>query len=325
MPGEHEGRTFLACCERIFEHYRPDILLTYGGHWLAHAVIHAARRRGIRVVFALHNFAYEKAGELFRKVDAVLVPSRFAQAHYKRILGLESTAIPGPWNWDRLLCNEFDRRFVTFVNPQPHKGVFVFARIATELARLRPDIPMLVVEGRAKAGWLERTGNDLSIVRNMQMLENTPDPRGILSREPGRPDAEPVVGILSTRGRRITHERHSRFGFQPRRHPGSIGTGRFLFDIPAQYTPESRWCRARRRGRRFGWKPSLNYGTMRIFTLKKVRGAVAQLSSCGRTPLHVVLRVFSCHLPTVALNRHFFPAQSLASFLTLSAFFDGNA
>jgi len=41
-------------------------------------------------------------------------------------------------------------RYVTFVNPHPQKGLFVFARIARELWQRRPDIPLRVVEGRAK-------------------------------------------------------------------------------------------------------------------------------------------------------------------------------
>jgi glycosyltransferase involved in cell wall biosynthesis len=56
--------------------------------------------------------------------------------------------------------------------------VFVFARIALELARRRPEIPLLVVESRGHAKpWLERTGLDLSGLENLHRLANTPDPR----------------------------------------------------------------------------------------------------------------------------------------------------
>ena len=41
-------------------------------------------------------------------------------------------------------------QYVTFVNPEPRKGVHVFARIAEVLARRRPDIPVLLVEGAAR-------------------------------------------------------------------------------------------------------------------------------------------------------------------------------
>src|SRR5262249_47481974 len=82
-----EVACFLALYERLLERFRPDLVLTYGGDWVAQEIMAQAKRRTIPVVFALHNFAYQGA-ELFRPVDAVLVPSRFAQAHYRRTLGL---------------------------------------------------------------------------------------------------------------------------------------------------------------------------------------------------------------------------------------------
>ena len=38
-------------------------------------------------------------------------------------------------------------KYVTFINPQPSKGMAVFARIAVALNEHRPDISVLVVEG----------------------------------------------------------------------------------------------------------------------------------------------------------------------------------
>ena len=73
-------------------------------------------------------------------------------------------------------CPESRGQYVTFVNPQPEKGVFVFARIAAELARRRPDIPLLVVEGRGKAGWLQRTGLDLGALGNISVMANNARP-----------------------------------------------------------------------------------------------------------------------------------------------------
>jgi glycogen synthase len=131
------GVCFLALYEQLLERFQPDLVLTYGGDWVAQQIIAQAKRRNIPVVFALHNFGY-KGAELFRPVDAVLVPSCFAQAHYRRTLGLTCTAIPGPWDWWRVRCPEIRPTYLTFVNPQPEKGVFVFARIAAELANT-PD------------------------------------------------------------------------------------------------------------------------------------------------------------------------------------------
>src|SRR5207245_10834661 len=153
----------------VLERCRPELVLAYGGDCVAQEIMTQAKRRGVPVVFALHNFAYH-GGELFRPVDAVLVPSRFAQAHYRRTLGLDCTPIPGPWDWTRVRCQEVRGRYVTFVNPQPPKGVFLFARIALALERRRPDIRLLVVEGRGKADWLERTGLDIGGLGNVFVM-----------------------------------------------------------------------------------------------------------------------------------------------------------
>jgi len=198
-----------------------------------------AKRRGIPIVFALHNFAYH-GGELFRPVDAVLVPSRFAQATSRRTLELNCTPIPGPWDWARVRCPEVKGRYVTFVNPQPDKGVFVFARIAAELARRRPDIALLVVEGRGKAGWLQRTGLDLGRLGNLYVMANTPDPRDFyqVSRVVLMPSlwwesfprvaAEALINGIPVLGSR-------RGGL-----PETLQEAGFLFDVPERYTPHSR-------------------------------------------------------------------------------------
>jgi glycosyltransferase involved in cell wall biosynthesis len=239
VPTGAEGLPFLALLERVLETFRPDALLTYGGHWLAAEVIACAKRQGVPVVFGLHNFAYTDAA-FFRPVDAVLVPSRFARDYYRRTLGLDCTALPHPLDWSRFLCPQVEGRYVTFVNPQPHKGVFVFARIAHELGRRRPDIPLLVVEGRGRADWLDRTGLDLRGLGNLHVMANTPDPRdfyrvsrvvlmpSLWNESFGLVAAEALAnGIPVLAGRRGAL-------------PELLEQAGFLFDIPGHYTPESR-------------------------------------------------------------------------------------
>jgi glycosyltransferase involved in cell wall biosynthesis len=233
------GRTFLGLFEQVRRVFQPDIVLTYGGQWLGRALITTAKRAGLRVVFVIHNFAY-RAADLFEPVDAVLVPSATAREHYRKALGLECTAIPGPWNWDRIRCDRVDGRFVTFVNPQPTKGVFVFARIALELSSRRPDIPLLVVEGRAGAEWLGRCGLDLSGVTTLHRMANTPDPCAFyrvsrlvlmpsLWRESfARVPVEAMMNGIPVLGSR-------RGGL-----PETLAEAGVVLDIPERYTPETR-------------------------------------------------------------------------------------
>ncbi|MFI5460632.1 MAG: glycosyltransferase [Isosphaerales bacterium] len=175
-PSREEGALFLDLADQVLERFAPQVLLTYGGHPAIPALMARARRRGIAVVFHLHNFAYADRSA-FADAAAVLVPSRYAGRFYAERLGLECTAIPYPLSAGRVVAADREPRYVTFINPQPSKGVTVFARIASELGRRRPEIPLLVVEGRGTSEWLARVPLDLSGLTNLNRMANTPDPR----------------------------------------------------------------------------------------------------------------------------------------------------
>jgi glycosyltransferase involved in cell wall biosynthesis len=240
VPSREEGAVFLDLLNGALDDFRPHLLLTYGGHWVAGETILAARRRGIAVVFALHNSAYRDA-RLFEAVSAVLVPSKFCASYYRRALGIMSTAIPSPLDWSRIRCQRpSGGEYVTFVNPQPYKGVYFFARIVRELASQRPDIPVLVVEGRGTADWLRRTGVDFSGVETLNVMANTPDPRDFYSQSRvllmpslcnesfGRVAAEALINgipVLASRRGAL---------------PEVLRDAGFLFDIPEHHTPQAR-------------------------------------------------------------------------------------
>lgn len=175
-PDAAEARAWLALAERALGRFRPEVLLTYGGHPAGRELMRRARLRGVAVAFHLHNFAYRDRSA-FADASAVLVPSEYARRHYARALGLEAIAIPYPLRPGRVVAAGPEPRYVTFVNPQPAKGAAVVARIALELGRLRPDIPVLVVEGRGGAAGLAGCGLDLSGLDNVHAMANTPDPR----------------------------------------------------------------------------------------------------------------------------------------------------
>jgi hypothetical protein len=80
-----------------------------------------------------------------KRAEAALAPP---------LLDRPSAVIADPIALDRVIAQSSEPKFVTFINPQPDKGVTVFARIALELGATRPDIPILVVEGRATSDTL---------------------------------------------------------------------------------------------------------------------------------------------------------------------------
>jgi glycosyltransferase involved in cell wall biosynthesis len=128
-------------------------------------------------------------------------------------------------------------RYLTFVNPQATKGVTVFARIAAELGRRRPDIPLLVVEGRGRADGLADAGLDLSGLETLHRMANTPDPRDFyrvsrallvpsLWRETfGRVAAEGLANGLPV----LASDRGAL--------PETLGEAGFLFTVPPRCTP----------------------------------------------------------------------------------------
>jgi glycosyltransferase involved in cell wall biosynthesis len=195
------------------------------------------RARGIAVVFHLHNFGYtDKRG--FVDVSAIIFPSEYSRRHYRRI-GLDGPVIADPIALDRVIAESPEPKYVTFINPQPDKGVSVFARIALELGARRPDIPILVVEGRATSDTLAALPVDSSRLTNLNRMANTPDPRDLyrvsravlmpsLWRESlGRMAIEAMANGIPV----LASDRGAL--------PETLGNAGFVFTIPERCTPGS--------------------------------------------------------------------------------------
>ena len=98
---KEEIQTALRFFARFLGTYRPDVLLTYGGDAITQGMIAVAKRRGIPVVFAIHNFGYTHI-QHFSNVDCCIVPSEFACRHYRDKLGLACRVLPNPVDWERV-------------------------------------------------------------------------------------------------------------------------------------------------------------------------------------------------------------------------------
>ena len=175
-PDRQEGEIFLNLGEQVLDRFRPDVLLTYGGHPASLELMRRARARGIAVVFHLHNFGYHDRSA-FVNASAIIFPSEYSRRYHARLLGVDGPVIPDPIPLDRIVAENPEPTYVTFINPQPSKGMTVFVRIALELNQRRPDIPLLVVEGRGTSNALARLPVDLSGLTNLHRMANTPDPR----------------------------------------------------------------------------------------------------------------------------------------------------
>ena len=237
-PNLDESLAFLDLAEQVFARFQPQVLLTYGGHPANLELMRRARLRGIAVVFHLHNFAYT-VRRAFADVSVVLVPTQYSRRYYAQRLGQECTAIDLVSHHGRVLATDPEPRYLTFVNPVPAKGVAVFARIALELGRRRPDIPLLVVEGRGTADWLTKLGLDLSSLSNLSRMANTPDPRdfwrvtrAVLVPSLWRENAALVAREGLINGLPVLAS--DRGGL-----PETLGDAGFLFTVSDKCTPEN--------------------------------------------------------------------------------------
>lgn len=187
---------------------------------------------------------YEHETPLEEVLAAMEAPLERAEADLKRFQGPGFETVPGtvfqsqgPFFQSRVIADDPDPTYATFINPQPDKGMTVFARIALELERRRPEIPLLVVEGRGKSDGLAKLPVDLSGLGNLNRMENTPEPRDFyrvsrvvlmpsLWRESlGRVAVEAMANEIPV----LASDRGAL--------PGTLGDAGFVFTIPARYRP----------------------------------------------------------------------------------------
>lgn len=151
------GAQFDVLFDEELQSFDPDLMVTFGGFPPEVRRMQRARRRGCRVVFSLRNLSYQKK-TFFDNVDSVLTPSEFLTRRYREMIGIESTPLLAPLEMGDVLAAQRDPIFVTLVNPSPEKGLMVFARVAEEVSRRNPRIPLLVIESRGTAGLLVKAG-----------------------------------------------------------------------------------------------------------------------------------------------------------------------
>src|SRR5262245_16667035 len=115
----------------------------------------------------------------------------------------------------------------------------VFARIALELGRRRPEIPLLVVEGRGTSDGLAQLPLDLSGLTNLSRMAQTPDPRDFyrVSRAVLLPSlwreslGRVAIEAMANRIPVLASDRGAL--------PETLGNAGFVFTIPERCRPTS--------------------------------------------------------------------------------------
>lgn len=180
-PDHTENKQVIRACEALYDQFRPQVMVTYGGGPVVQEAMKRARNRDIATVFSLHNYGYEERS-LFTNADHVLNCSPFLERYYAKKIGLRSTGIPVPITWSDVLASSDGRGFLTFINPAPHKGLFIFARLVIMLSKWRPDIPILVVQSSMDASLLAQIPElDLTRLPQVAASPSLAEPADIFS------------------------------------------------------------------------------------------------------------------------------------------------
>jgi hypothetical protein len=174
-PNRAESGRYLALFEGLVNAFQPDQLIACNGHPMIFDAMRRAKRRGVTTAFAVRGFGYY-AARYFEDVDHAFTCSQFLTDVYRRKMGLVSTPLEPPIDWSTVEAPTESRAFVTFVHPSPHKGLFLFARIADMLGSRRPDIPILVVQSGQTAGVLNSIPG-LDFTRYPQIMAAPPVPQ----------------------------------------------------------------------------------------------------------------------------------------------------
>jgi len=177
-PAPAQAEQFLDLLRQMLSAHKPHVVLTYGGGQITRSILRACKEAGARTVVRIMNLRYGRR-DLFDAVDGVLVPAPWVVAHYARTLKLDTHCIPCPLDWDRTVVPHQGAQFLTYVAPCQDKGLPWAARVLSEVEKARPDIPVLVVEGR---GDLDAFARALppGAGRSFQCSKTVADPRSFL-------------------------------------------------------------------------------------------------------------------------------------------------
>jgi glycosyltransferase involved in cell wall biosynthesis len=175
-PDRKEASQFSALLTNLLDDFAPDQVIACNGHAMIFAALADARKRGITTAFAVRGFGYYDR-RYFADVDHAFTCSQFLTDVYADKMGLRSTPLEPPIDWSTVVAPVDSRAFVTFVHPAPHKGLYLFARLADMLGRRRPDIPILVVQSGHSAGALNAIpGIDFSQYPQIMAAPPVPTP-----------------------------------------------------------------------------------------------------------------------------------------------------
>lgn len=176
-----DERRMVEFAVKMFEEFRPDVILTYGGAYFEREVVAIAQERSIVTALYLAHPGYQNAST-FDNIDQIFTDTETTRDLYVERLRLAPYAI-GKFIDKPSVNPAMQRQFVTFVNPSAEKGVTLFYRIAELAAQTAPQLRFQVVESRATLMAAEqRTGMRFSALNNIHRVGLQRDMGEVFSR-----------------------------------------------------------------------------------------------------------------------------------------------
>lgn len=166
------GQLELTLLERaltFIDEYQPDVVISYGAGVFEQKLRSALQEKSIANVFYLANPNYKKMSA-FQFADQVFTDTK-ATGDLYRERGLDNFTIGKFITRPKTSAPESRKKYITFVNPAPEKGVTLFYRIMELAQEIIPNEKFLVVESRGTLDKAEqRAGLPFSNFKSLTRL-----------------------------------------------------------------------------------------------------------------------------------------------------------
>lgn len=172
------GETVAKACREL----RPTVALLIFSESHAASALKVLETFGVPTLLFVLTATYLPSPALARRAARVVSCSQYAATTIAKALGVPvdvAYPIVAP---RRYRAAARARRFVTFINPVPQKGLTLVARLVEQASRHLPDAQFLIVEGRATRSDLREWGLPLEGLPNITFMENQHDMRTVYAR-----------------------------------------------------------------------------------------------------------------------------------------------
>lgn len=132
--------------QKLLRLWRPDLVMGFGGDCVSMALRAELQRRGIPSVYVLCNGNHQNYS--FFDCDLVVTDSNATAQFYANNFGINVQVMGQFLSAESVKAESKNPKYITFINPDPSKGVALVARLALMAQKELPDERFLIVKSR---------------------------------------------------------------------------------------------------------------------------------------------------------------------------------